>query len=400
MMKKLLWPTIITIGLAAVVLSLAYQPATPAEKIYVAVEGDGLIAVIDPARQKVIKKISLATEHDGGLLPYAPHNVQVSLDGRSVWVTANAGSHQNHTSFLSSRRALAHGDEPKSGENDEVIVINPLTDEIIARRSLGSDLHLAHVVLTPDSNYAYVTAQEADKIYKIDVQTALIPDNIREVASLKIPGPKTIALPPGSEPHGLRIAPDGKTAYVALLGGKSLGILDLKTDTMTFVPLGGQAVQTGVTPDGKMVVVSLYDTKQLVVYPKNLLSRIETAEPEVKLIRYINLPPEAHGSIQMYPTADSRFVYLADQGYYFNQPTGRSVFKIDLATNQVVNTIETGNGPHGVTLSSNNRFVYVTNLLDGDVVAIDVATDEIMWKVAVGKEPNGVSSWPGTPPGK
>lgn len=340
-MKKLLWPLIILAAVAAIVLSLIPR-RQPTEKVYVAVEGDGAIAVIDPARQKVIKKIDLSIEHDGGLLPYAPHNVQVSPDGRSVWVTANAGSHQDHAASLFIAPALAHGDEVESGENDEIIVIDPLTDEISARLPLDLDLHLAHVVLTPDNRYAYATAQEAGKIYKINTRALTVE--------------KIISAPPGSEPHGLRIARDGQTAYVAMLGSKSLGILNLATDTMTFVPLGGQAVQTGVTPDGQKVVISLYDKKQLAVY-----------EPATKKLSFIPLPFDARGPIQMYATADSRFVYLADQGYYFDQPTGRSVFKIDLTTNQIAKTIETGNGPHGVTLSSNNRFIYVTNLLDGDV---------------------------------
>lgn len=373
-MKKLLWPLILLAAVAAIILSLMPR-RQPAEKVYVAVEGDNAIAVIDPARQKVIKKIDLSIEHDNGILPYAPHNVQISPDGQSVWITANAGSHQDHTSLLSPEQALAHGDEPESGENDEIIVIDPLTDKISARFPLGKELHLAHVVLTPDSRYAYVTAQEANKIYKINTRALTVE--------------KIISAPAGSEPHGLRIAPDGRTAYVAMLGSKSLGILDLQTDQINSLPLGGQAVQTGVTPNGQKVVISLYDKKQLAVY-----------EPATKRLSFINLPADARGPIQMYSTIDSRFVYLADQGYYFNQPTGRSVFKIDLTTNQVAKTIETGQAPHGVVVSPDGRFVYVTNLLDGDVAAIDTVTDEIIWKVAVGKEPNGISSWPGQPIGK
>ena len=123
-------------------------------------------------------------------------------------------------------------------------------------------------------------------------------------------------------------------------------------------------------------------------------------EPATKKLSFIDLPADSRGPIQMFPTPDSRFIYLADQGYYFNQPTGRAVFKIDLTINQVVKTIETGNGPHGVLVSPGGRFVYITNLLDGDVAAIDSATDEIVWKVEVGKEPNGISSWPSQPIGK
>ena len=370
-MKKFLWPSVIVIALAAVILSIVYGPAGPTEKIYVAVEGDGAIAVIDPARQKVIKKIDLNIEHDGGLLPYAPHNVQVSPDGRSVWVTANAGSHQDHNASLLIPSALAHGDEAETIENDEIIIIDPATDQISERLPLGRDLHLAHVVLAPNGNYAYATAQEAGKIYKINARALTVE--------------KIIETPTGSEPHGLRVAPDSSTAYVAMLGSKSLGILDLENDTVTFVPLDGQAVQTGITPNGQKVIVSLYDKKQLAVYERG----------HVWKLSFIPLPADARGPIQMYPTIDSLFVYLADQGYYFDQPVGQLVYKIDLTTNQVVKTIKTGNGPHGIVISPNDRFVYVTNLLDGDVAIIDTATDEVVVKIPVGKEPNGISHWIG-----
>src|SRR3989344_8585537 len=85
----------------------SYRAFAVKEKIYVAVEGDAKIAVIDPVSQKVIRSIDLSMEHEGGKLSFAPHNVQVSPDQKSVWVTANAGQHQEHSSFLFNR-ASAH----------------------------------------------------------------------------------------------------------------------------------------------------------------------------------------------------------------------------------------------------------------------------------------------------
>ena len=55
--------------------------------------------------------------------------------------------------------------------NDEVIVIDPLTDKIIKRIEMGTDLHLSHVALTPDSNYAIAAAQTKGVIYKINAKT-------------------------------------------------------------------------------------------------------------------------------------------------------------------------------------------------------------------------------------
>lgn len=339
----------------------------PSEKVYVAVEGDGTIAVIDAETRAVIRRIDLSVEHDGGILPFRPHNVQVAPDGTSVWVTANAGGHEAHAG-LAMPVALAHGDEPAGSEKDEVVVIDPATDRIVKRIPLAAGVHLAHVALTPDSAYAYVTAQIEGAVYTINSRT-------HEVV-------KRITAREASEPHGLRIAPDGSEAYIAMLGSKSMAILDLGTAQIRDVPTAGQAVQAGVTPDGTFSFVSVYDQKQLFVYDR-----------AAKKGRVVSLPAGAKGPIQMYPTPDSRFVYLADQGYYFDQPESDRVYKIDLTQMKVTGEIKAGRAPHGVVVSKDGAFVYLTNVLSGDVSVIETATDREVARIAVGREPNGISIW-------
>lgn len=334
------------------------------EKVYVAIEGENRIAVLDPATRTVINTIDLSEHVDGSMHEFSPHNVQVAPDGKSVWVTANHGQGQHDG---------GHGEEEVHDEGseeapDQVIVIDPTTDTITKRIPITLGAHLAHIVVTKDGSFAYATSQEKGMVYKIDARGFNVG--------------KEIAAPTGSEPHGLRLSPDGKTVYIGLLQGKGLGILDLGTDTLTTIPLEGNAVQTGVTPDGKLVVVSLYDAKQLAVL-----------DVAAKNVSYIDLPESAKGPIQMYATPDSRFVYVADQGYYFGQPTGNRVYKIDLVARSVVKEIPAGDAPHGVVVSPDGKFVYVTNLLSENISIIDTATDTEVGRIRVGKMPNGISIW-------
>ena len=361
-------------------------------KIYVAVEADGKIATVDP-ENNTVKYIDLTDSASGSAVKYAPHNVQVAPDGKSVWVTGNvAGGHEH--SFLPSKffgflaknlspfqKVLAHGDEEESmpaqdntssaaamSAEDEIIVIDTASDKVIKRVSLGMGMHLAHVALSPNGSYAFITAQEKDKILKINAHTY----EVEEQYDVKA----------GSGPHGLRVSPDNRTVYIANSTGKSLGVLDVASDQMSYLPLKGQAVQTGVTPDGKFAVASVYDSKSLAVY-----------DTKTKKISYVDLPAEAKGPIQMYPTPDSRYVYLADQGYYFNQPTGNKVYKIDLLELKVTATITAGDAPHGVVVSKDGQFTYVTNLLSGTVSIIDNSSDKEISTVKVGGQPNGISIW-------
>ena len=103
------------------------------------------------------------------------------------------------------------------------------------------------------------------------------------------------------------------------------------------------------------------------------------------------MPKEAKGPVQIYPTPDSRYVYVADQGYYFNQPNSDLVYKIDLQEMKVAQIIKGGTAPHGVAVSKDGKFAYVTNLLSGDLSVIDTAQGKEVAKIKVGKMPNGVS---------
>ena len=60
-----------------------------------------------------------------------------------------------HGSTSDTHRGRQEGQTP-----DEVIVIDPATDTISKRVPIGPEMHLAHVVLTPDSADAYVTSEQ------------------------------------------------------------------------------------------------------------------------------------------------------------------------------------------------------------------------------------------------
>ncbi|MDQ3099717.1 MAG: DUF1573 domain-containing protein [bacterium] len=379
-MKKILYIIpVVVLGVLIVWFIFANKSQEPTlsqnqigEKVYVAVEGTGEVVAINTKTRKEISRINLTEEVNGKKINYMPHNLQVAPDNKSVWVTANAMKDMEKMSFQIIRRAYAdegHG-EAEVTESDQVIIINPLTDKIIRRIEMGQGLHLSHVALTTDSAYAIVAAQEKGVIYKINTSSYEVE--------------KQVETKKGAGPHGLRISPDGKTAFIAMLSGKSLGVLDIKSMELSDIPLKGVVVQTGVTADGKYALASVYDSKSLAVY--NIVA---------KKLSYIDLPPEAKGPVQLYPMPDSRFVYVADQGHYFNQPTGDVVYKVDLTEMKVVKTIKAGKAPHGVAVSKDGKFVYVTNLLSADVSVIDTETDKEVAKIKIGTEPNGVSVWYG-----
>ena len=339
--------------------------ASKSDKVYVATENGGSVDVIDTVSRSVIKKIDIAPADNASGSMYMAHNVQVAPDGKSIWVTANAMSGSGHGSG-------GHDDNGHESEEstpaDQLVVIDPLKDEIIRRIDIGPGVHLAHVVLTPDSRYALTVAQETDEVYKIDTSTDSIVGKAKATA--------------GAGPHGLRLSPDGRTAYVAMMAGKSIGKLDIQSLSFEYIPINGQAVQTAVTRDGRYVAASVFDSKSVAIY-----------DTQTSSVQYAALPEGAKGPLQLYPTPDSRYVYVADQGHEFNQPNGNKLHKIDLENRSVVQTVEVGTAPHGVVLSPDGKLTYVTNLVSNDVSIVDNASGEELVKVPTGEKPNGISYW-------
>ena len=308
-------------------------------KVYVANEEGGSVSVID--LQDSLKNTSIDINDSGKM--FMAHNVQVSPNGKSVWVTAVPMD---------------------SNGINQLVVIEPESGTIKKRIYLGKDLHVAHVVLDDESKNAFVTAKD--------------PNQVIQVSAVNYEVVRKFDLGAHHSPHGLRYA-KGKL-FVANMDAKSMSIIDIADGKITDIPLGGVVVQTAITQDGKFVLATLYDTKEVIRYD------LKSGE-----IKRIALPANAKGPIQLYATPDSKSLYVADQGELMNRPASNKVFVIDISTAKVTNTITVGNKAHGVVVSKDGKTIYVTNSIDNTVSVIDAATQKVTRTVSVGKGPNGIS---------
>lgn len=309
--------------------------------VYIANEDDGTITVIDPIENVSIGTIELSADMSSMLMP---HNVQVAPDGKSVWVT---------------------GMPETEGGMEQVVVIDPASNHNITHRiNVGTEQHLAHVVFDSTSNYAFVTANEANQVIQINAKTYV------EV--------KRFDLDSAHGPHGLRYSRGN--LYVANIEANSMSIINIASEQITEIPLGGMAVQTAVTSDGNYVFISLYDTKEIARY-----------DLQSQQLTKIALPSGSLGPIQMYPTPDNQLLYVCDQGGVGEDAASNKVYVIDIATSTVTNTIVAGYAAHGVVVNNDGTKAYVTNSLSNTLSVIDVATQAITNTITVGKSPNGVS---------
>lgn len=320
---------------AALALAAASAVAAPSGVVYTANERDGSIT-----------RVQLETgAKQTTKLEITPHNVQVSPDGKRL-LAVGVASHEGHG---------AAG----AGSKGKLVVMETSGGGKPVLVDAGD--HPAHVVTDAGGARAFVSDSGANVIHVIDL------------ASMRSVGQITT----DKYPHGLRLSPDGKALYVANMRGGTVSVIDAGTLKETArIPVGKGPVQVGFSPDGTMAFVSLS--------AENSLGIIDTTKGRlVKKVAVGSTP------IQMYATPDGRRVYVANQGSASKPADTVSV--VDPQAGKVIATIKTNKGAHGVAISNDGRYVFVTNIEAATLSVIDTATNKVVATHGVGAGPNGVT---------
>lgn len=321
----------------ALALGAAHALAAPTGTVFTANEREGSISRIDLASGTV----------STSRIDIAPHNVQVSPDGRWLLATGmpRSADHKSHAMGAMSGLLL-------------VFRIDDLDQPV---QTLPAGDHPAHVVTDLEGKRAFVTDSGAGAVRVFDLQSG------QEVGRIAT----------GRYPHGLRLSPDGTTLYVATMKSDAVSVVDVASLKETArIKVGKAPVQVGVAADGKLAFVSLSG--------ENRLGLIDTSRHAL-----IGKVPVARVPIQMFATPDGRQVYVANQGSAA-APDDR-VTVIDPATRKVLSTITAGKGAHGVAMSGDGAYVFVTNIEDATVSVIDTIARRVVATHRVGAGPNGVS---------
>jgi len=146
---------------------------------------------------------------------------------------------------------------------------------------------------------------------------------------------RTIPLPPGAEPQDVKISPDGRTFYVA--------------DQMS----GG---------------VWLIDAASW---------------------RRIRFQPTGRGAHGLYPSRDSRLLYVSNRGE-------GSITRISFRTRRPVGTwhIPGGGSPDMGGVSADGKVLWLSGRYNAEVYAISTRTGKLLHRIPVGQGPHGMSVWP------
>ncbi|MDP3798112.1 MAG: cytochrome D1 domain-containing protein [Polaromonas sp.] len=345
--RKHRWPlTVMQVGL------LAWSGAAwAAGKVYVANEGADTVSVLDAASFKALASVRVGR---------MPHNVQVSPDGKVAWVTNNGEADQAVNA--SAHQGMAKGEHTAMAKAGAVWAIDTSSNAVIVKVTVGT--HPAHVVVSSDGRFAYVTNGGDNTVSVIDTSAQ------RVVATI----------PSGRFPHGIRLSPDGKQAYVANLKGGTVSVIDTASQKeVAQIPAGKGPAQVGFTANGHLAFVSLSE--------ENAVAFIDPVARKVIRKVAVGMVP-----IQLYATPDSRALLVANQGT--RKRPDRTISMIDLENFSVTKTVVTGAGAHGVVVDRDGRYAYVTNTYVNTVSVLDLKKRKVVASIRVGKGPNGISVTP------
>lgn len=285
-------------------------------------KSDNTLAIVDPKTLKVVGTVPTGS---------GPHEVAVSRDGRTAYVTNYGGNVGGKTlsviDLISlSERKVELGLERPHGilEHGGMIYLTTEGSQAVARYNPEEDRvdwvartrqEVSHMlVITPDGKKIYTSNMGSNTVSVVPVGA--------ESASKQIPVGRT--------PEGIAISPDGQEVWVAHRGDGDLSIIDTNTDEVKqkLSRVGEFPIRVEFAADGKRVLISDAQAGALAVY--DAASREEIQRIPVGGIP-VGIQLSEHGSR----------AYVAATG-------SNKVFVVDLGKLEVAGSIEPGNEPDGM----------------------------------------------------
>jgi len=248
-----------------------------------------------------------------------------------------------------------------NSDSNTVSVINPSSYKVIAQFPVG--VQPQHVVPSYDLKMLWVNNDQGNSLTAIDPRTGR-------------PG-RTV---PVTDPYNLYFTPDGHYAIVVSERRARLDFRDAHTMRLHHslsIPCSG-VNHMDFTADGRYLLTSCEFDGRVV--------KVNVADE--KVVGSLTLDPGGMPQdVKLSP--DGRLFYVADMAK-------GGVWIVDADRMRKVRFVPTGAGAHGLYVSRDSRYLYVSNRMEGSVSVISFATRKVVhkWRIPGGGSPDmgGVSA--------
>lgn len=277
----------------------------PSEIVFTPDGSHAYVANTSSGTTSTADAVTVLSAASGGIVTTVPlgasvGSVEVSPDGAFVYATA-------------------------FGSNT-VSVISTATHSVVA--TMSGDPRPADIVFTPDGSKAYVSNQvSAGYRPGVDSHTvSVISTDQRRISAV---------IGVGIHPWRMAVTPDGETLLVANRSSDEVSVISTSSDrVIATIRVGSSPFDLAVTPDGRRAYVTNYLSDQVSVIDLETNRVIET----------VDVGSRPWG---VAVTPDGALVYMASARGQSRLPT---LWLIATATNQVVGTLDIGNGSRHVVV--------------------------------------------------
>ncbi|HUQ90320.1 MAG TPA: YncE family protein [Bryobacteraceae bacterium] len=291
---------------------------------------------------------------------------------------------------------------PNAGGNT-VSIIDPKTFKVIDTYPVGREPQ--HVVPSYDLQALYATNDQSNTLSQISPVTGKL------VKTIKV-----------DDPYNLYFTPDGKHAIVVAERMRKLDFRNPKTFELVRtlnVPCRG-VDHLDFSIDGKYLIATCEYSGELIkvdVAKKQMIAKIGTpgagnpqdikASPDGKVFyvadmdadgvhlvdgdafKIIGFLPTGKGAHGLYVSRDFKYMYVSNRGE-------GSISLIDLATRQVAKKwkFPGGGSPDMGNLSADGKVFWLAGRYHHEVYAVDTTDGKLLARIKVGRNPHGLCVWP------
>ena len=225
-------------------------------------------------------------------------------------------------------------------------------------------------------------------------------------------------IPVGSSPFALDFSPDGSRAFVAASGSNQLLAIDCRSrQIIARARTGRRPWLARLTPDARLVLVPLRDDSALTLFDAFTLAPLATIPVASRPEQVVVLPDSSvafvssAGSSQVSAVDLRRRVLLAalplsgpsadlilkpDGGeLYVTSPASHTLEILNTWTTENVQSLLLGLTPTRGTLTSDSRFLYVSDSAAGRVLPIEINSRLVLRPIPVGARPGVLRTTPG-----
>ena len=294
-----------------------------------------------------------------GLMPSdidGPHNITVSPDGKSYYVT------------------IAHGTPYGS-----LWKLNYAGDSLVGRAQV--ELFPTTITVTPDGQFAFVANSDFHGDHpRVNVVSVVHTPTMTKITDI----------PACDMPHGVKVNHGGTRVYISCMHSDEILQLDVATfgisrraktgegHAMTAAAAGHECSPTfvSVSPDDKRLYVACNYGNSLQVWDAATLTKVKEI-------------PVGKGAYNVEPSPDGKLVIVTNK-------KDQSVSLIDAVQLREITRIPTSKKiVHGVAYSPDNRLAYISSESigadPGAVDVIDLAAKKRVASVSVPGQPTGIT---------